>query len=228
MILAFVLISVYALLATLAIVLIVKKMRNHVVSLFDYNNIVQKKTSTLYFDVNGVLISDNDSTNSEHFLGSLRTGDNISEYKDNPDMATYLRTCARHRGNLTYKVEEKVENNLVRRIDLIFSPFISSGELRGVSVVSQIMYSKNREAELVEKARGLFSKLQKRWYTAYDETGAVGRRYRRMDEIGTPWCITVDFDSLENNTYTLRDRDTTQQTRLSEAELTAFFEKELQ
>ena len=150
MILAFVLISVYALLATLVIVLIVKKMRNHVVSLFDYNNIVQKKTSTLYFDVNGVLISDNDSTNSGHFLGSLRTGDNISEYKDNPDMATYLRTCARHRGNLTYKVEEKVENNLVRRIDLIFSPFISSGELRGVSVVSQIMYSKNREAELVE------------------------------------------------------------------------------
>ena len=160
MILAFVLISVYALLATLAIVLIVKKMRNHVVSLFDYNNIVQKKTSTLYFDVNGVLISDNDSTNSGHFLGSLRTGDNISEYKDNPDMATYLRTCARHRGNLTYKVEEKVENNLVRRIDLIFSPFISSGELRGVSVVSQIMYSKNREAELVEKARELADKNQ--------------------------------------------------------------------
>ena len=81
--------------------------------------------------------------------------------------------------------------------------------------------------ELVEKARGLFSRLQKRWYTAYDETGAVGRRYRRMDEIGTPWCVTVDFDSLDNDTYTLRDRDTMEQTRLSEAELTAFFEKQL-
>ncbi|MBP5191326.1 MAG: glycine--tRNA ligase [Opitutales bacterium] len=81
--------------------------------------------------------------------------------------------------------------------------------------------------ELVEKARGLFSRLQKRWYVRYDETGAIGRRYRRMDEIGTPWCITVDFDSLEKNTYTLRDRDTTQQVRLSEAELIAFFEKAL-
>ena len=81
--------------------------------------------------------------------------------------------------------------------------------------------------ELTEKARTLFSKLQKRWYTTYDETGAIGRRYRRMDEIGTPWCITVDFDSLENNTYTLRDRDTTKQTRLSESELTAFFEEQL-
>ena len=52
--------------------------------------------------------------------------------------------------------------------------------------------------------------------------------YRRMDEIGTPWCITVDFDSLEQHTYTLRDRDTTQQTRLSESELIQFFEQHLE
>ena len=81
--------------------------------------------------------------------------------------------------------------------------------------------------EIVEKARKLFKVLQKRWYTSYDEAGAIGRRYRRMDEIGTPWCITVDFDSLDNNTYTLRDRDTTQQQRLTEDELLKFFEQQL-
>lgn len=81
--------------------------------------------------------------------------------------------------------------------------------------------------EIVAKARELFAKLQKRWYTTYDEAGAIGRRYRRMDEIGTPWCITVDFDSLEDGTYTLRDRDTTQQKRLTEVELLQFFEQNL-
>ena len=160
MILAIVLISIYALLATIAIVLIVKKVNLRVASMFDYNNIVRKRISSLYFDVNGFLLSDNDSSNSEHVLGSLHTGDNISEYKDNPDMATYLRTCVRHRRNLSYKVEEKVDDNLVKRADLIFLPFISNGELQGVSVVSQIMYSKNREAELIEKARGLADKNQ--------------------------------------------------------------------
>ena len=81
--------------------------------------------------------------------------------------------------------------------------------------------------ELVNKARTLFQRLHKQWPASYDEAGAIGRRYRRMDEIGTPWCITVDFDSLENNTYTLRDRDTTQQVRLSESELVSFFTEHL-
>ena len=48
----------------------------------------------------------------------------------------------------------------------------------------------------------------------YDEAGAVGRRYRRQDEIGTPWCITVDGDTLDDKTVTLRDRDTLDQTRI--------------
>ncbi len=81
--------------------------------------------------------------------------------------------------------------------------------------------------EIVQKARSLFEKLNRRYYSAYDETGAIGRRYRRMDEIGTPFGITVDYDSLENNTYTLRDRDTTKQTRMSEAEIIAFLNEQL-
>jgi glycyl-tRNA synthetase len=80
---------------------------------------------------------------------------------------------------------------------------------------------KNRP-ELVNLARNLYEKLLKLHYVQYDESGAIGRRYRRMDEIGTPYCFTVDFDSLENKTFTLRDRDTMEQRRLTESEIITF------
>jgi glycyl-tRNA synthetase len=59
-------------------------------------------------------------------------------------------------------------------------------------------------------------------HVQYDESGAIGRRYRRMDEIGTPYCFTVDFESLESGTFTLRDRDTMEQKRLTENEIIVF------
>ena len=154
MVLSIVLISVFALIVSVFFALFASKSAQRS-AMFDYNQIMQKRTSTLYFDVNGFLLSDNDSTNSEHALGCLHTGDNISSYTKNPDMATYLSTCARYRGNLHYKVEEVLDDNVVKRTDLVFSPFISSGVLRGVSVTSQTIFAKNREAELLEKARDL-------------------------------------------------------------------------
>lgn len=83
---------------------------------------------------------------------------------------------------------------------------------------------KNRP-EVVEKAQALYRKLQKRWNVFYDASGAIGRRYRRMDEVGTPFGITIDFDSLEDGTVTLRDRDTTEQKRVSEDELFALLDQ---
>jgi glycyl-tRNA synthetase len=80
---------------------------------------------------------------------------------------------------------------------------------------------KNR-LELVDLAKNLYEKLLKIYPVQYDESGAIGRRYRRMDEIGTPYCITVDFTSLESGTFTLRDRDTMEQKRLTESEILAF------
>jgi glycyl-tRNA synthetase len=74
--------------------------------------------------------------------------------------------------------------------------------------------------ELVERAEALYRKLQRRWNVFYDASGAIGRRYRRQDEIGTPFGITIDFDTIEKDgTVTLRDRDTCEQRRVSEAEL---------
>ncbi len=82
--------------------------------------------------------------------------------------------------------------------------------------------------ELVKRARALYDKLQRKYNVFWDQTGAIGRRYRRQDEIGTPWCVTIDFDTIEKDgTVTLRDRDTTEQKRISEEELLAFLDEQL-
>ncbi len=73
--------------------------------------------------------------------------------------------------------------------------------------------------ELVEAAEKLYRNIKQRYNVFWDTSGAIGRRYRRMDEIGTPWCITVDFDSLENETFTVRDRDSMEQVRMTESEI---------
>ena len=76
--------------------------------------------------------------------------------------------------------------------------------------------------ELVAKATAIFNQIRRRYFAFYDEAGAIGRRYRRMDEAGTPYCVTVDFDTLENDTVTLRDRDTMTQQRIKVSDLEAF------
>jgi glycyl-tRNA synthetase len=74
--------------------------------------------------------------------------------------------------------------------------------------------------ELVEKAREVYSAMKKQYGAVmWDDNGNIGKRYRRQDEIGTPKCITIDFQTLDDNTVTVRDRDTTEQTRTSINEL---------
>jgi len=85
---------------------------------------------------------------------------------------------------------------------------------------------KNKEA-LTDRAKALYKKLQRRYAVFYDEAGAIGRRYRRQDEIGTPWCVTIDFDTIEKegDTFTLRERDSMEQKRITEAELLAMLDE---
>ena len=73
--------------------------------------------------------------------------------------------------------------------------------------------------KLSDKANDLYTKLSKKFMCDYDEAGSIGKRYRRQDEVGTPYCITVDFDTLEDNTVTIRDRDTMEQIRININEL---------
>jgi len=85
---------------------------------------------------------------------------------------------------------------------------------------------KNKE-EIVKKAREVFDLLKKRFSAQYDETGAIGRRYRRGDEIGTFFAVTIDFESLEDGAVTLRDRDTMSQDRVKIEELVETIERKL-
>ena len=73
----------------------------------------------------------------------------------------------------------------------------------------------SRKPQLGEPARALAKELRTIWNVDFDDAGAVGRRYRRQDEIGTPYCITYDFDSLEDGQVTVRDRDTMAQDRIA-------------
>ena len=81
--------------------------------------------------------------------------------------------------------------------------------------------------KLSEQARELKQELSKYWMTDFDETGSIGKRYRREDEIGTPYCVTVDFDTANDNQVTVRDRDTMEQVRIPVQDLRAYFTEKL-
>ena len=121
--------------------------------------------------------------------------------------------------------EEDVKDekgNVEKRTVLRLSPRIAPVK------VAVLPLLKNKE-QLVARAQALYKKLQRRYAVFYDETAAIGRRYRRQDEIGTPWCVTIDFDTIEKpgDTFTLRERDSMQQRRVTEAELFALLEEQV-
>ncbi len=86
----------------------------------------------------------------------------------------------------------------------------------------------SKKEELAKVAKPLYEELSKQFVCEYDETQSIGKRYRRQDEIGTPYCVTVDFDSLEDKAVTVRDRDTMEQERIKISELAEYLEKNLE
>ena len=82
--------------------------------------------------------------------------------------------------------------------------------------------------KLSEKANEVYDMLSKKFMCDYDEAGSIGKRYRREDEIGTPYCVTIDFDTLEDNKVTIRDRDTMEQVRISIDELENWISKKIE
>lgn len=113
--------------------------------------------------------------------------------------------------------EEQLENG-ESRVVMRFHPAIAPYK------VAILPLQKN----LSEKAREIYAQLSKNFMVDYDEAGSIGKRYRREDEIGTPLCVTVDFDTLENDTVTVRDRDTMQQIRLHVDELKDYISKKIE
>ena len=85
----------------------------------------------------------------------------------------------------------------------------------------------SRNADLSPKAKDLAAELRRNWNVEFDDSGAIGRRYRRQDEIGTPYCVTVDFETLEDHAVTVRERDTMKQERIGLDSITSWFAQRL-
>lgn len=82
--------------------------------------------------------------------------------------------------------------------------------------------------KLSERALDIYADLSKKFNLDFDETGSIGKRYRRQDEIGTPYCITIDFDTIEDESVTIRNRDTMEQERVKISELENYIQKSLE
>lgn len=107
--------------------------------------------------------------------------------------------------------QAKHEKEIVLRLDKRLAP------------IKMAILPLARKDKLIRLALDIQAQLAPYYMTQYDEIGSIGKRYRRQDEIGTPYCVTVDFDSLEDKQVTVRDRDTMQQVRIPIADLLAYF-----
>ncbi|MCP9954646.1 MULTISPECIES: glycine--tRNA ligase [Actinomadura] len=109
----------------------------------------------------------------------------------------------------------KMEKRTVMRLDRRLAP------------VKVAVLPLSRNADLSPKARDLAARLRRNWNVEFDDAGAIGRRYRRQDEIGTPFCVTVDFDTLDDDAVTVRERDTMSQERIAIGQVEAFLAAQL-
>lgn len=133
----------------------------------------------------------------------------VIEYSIGADRLTLAVLCEAYD-------EEKLENGETRVV-MHFHPAIAPYK------VAILPLQKN----LGEKAKEVYAKLSKEFMCNYDEAGSIGKRYRRQDEIGTPYCVTIDFDTENDNCVTVRERDSMAQVRINLDDLVAYLDKHL-
>lgn len=163
--------------------------------------------------------TDYDLTQHQKFSGKDMT------YMDGTTNERYIpyvvETSAGLTRNVLMVLSDAYENEELeggeKRVVLHFHPAIAP-----ITVAVLPLVKKDGIAEF---AKELELKLKNNYMTFYDQSGAIGRRYRRMDEIGTPYCITVDYDTLKDNTVTLRFRDSMEQVRISIDDITTTIDK---
>jgi len=112
------------------------------------------------------------------------------------------------------------EDNEKKRVVIKIKPQLSPYKIAVFPLLA------NKE-DLVKKAREIYQVLSGKFYCAWDERGNIGKRYFAQDEVGTPWCVTVDFQTLDDDTVTIRDRDSAKQERVSVDNLEKWFEEKL-
>jgi len=122
-------------------------------------------------------------------------------------LVTLLEHYSEVEGGRDEETKSKHEKEIVLRLPKNLAP------------ISVAILPLSKKEPLATLGRDIQKTLSKHWMTQYDETGSIGKRYRRQDEIGTPYCVTIDFDSLEDKKVTVRDRDTMEQERVRIEEL---------
>lgn len=169
-------------------------------------------------ELNGIHNRTNyDLSRHQEFSGkNMQYTDPFSNEKFIPNVIEYSIGCDRLLLALmsnAYHEEELAEGET--RVVLKLHPYLAPYK------VAILPLQKN----LNEKAQDLYNQLSKRFMVTYDEAGSIGKRYRRQDEIGTPYCVTIDFDTLQNNTVTIRDRDSMQQIRVPMSQVVNYLEQ---
>ena len=122
-------------------------------------------------------------------------------------LATLLSAYEEVKGGRTTTTESAKEEEMVLRLPYSLAP------------VKVAILPLSKKEPLATMARAIAQDLRQFWNIQYDDAVSIGRRYRRQDEIGTPYCVTVDFESAEDEKVTVRDRDTMKQDRVAIAEL---------
>ena len=113
--------------------------------------------------------------------------------------------------------EEQLKDGTTREV-MHFHPFLAPYKVAVLPLMKKYHS---------EKAKEVYQMLAKNFMTTYDETGNIGKRYRRQDVAGTPFCITIDEETLNNNTVTIRDRDTMEQVTLPLDEVISYIEERI-
>ena len=132
------------------------------------------------------------------------------------DRATLAFLCQAYTEDEVPDEKGKMQTRVVMKLHPRFAP------------IKVAIFPLVKKEGMPEIARKIYDDVQASGMACfYDEKGAVGRRYRRQDEIGTPWCATVDFESIESGTFTVRDRDTMEQVRMTEAEFMAMLDEKI-
>jgi glycyl-tRNA synthetase len=165
-----------------------------------------------------------DGSSGDLYQHELCSGERLALYDE--DKKAHIRpgvvepAAGLTRAALTFLIdsyqEEQLDNNDVRTV-LHLHPALAPYK------VCVLPLYRNKP-DLVHEARAIYEEIRKRWMVTYDSGSNIGKLYRRQDEIGTPYCVTVDFQSLDDKRVTIRDRDSMQQERVPIAELRAWFE----
>ena len=150
-------------------------------------------------------------------IPSLEPDERLPVYVDALLAADFGQIVIVNDGSSAQYDEEELEGGDVRTV-LHFHPALAPVKI-GVLPLSK---------KLNEGAEKVFAQLSKKYNCEYDDRGNIGKRYRRQDEIGTPFCVTYDFDSEEDGAVTVRDRDTMEQERIKIEDLDAYFEKKFE